>query len=234
MANDLAAMVARISAEMVRPDLAGTAATGTNPNANAIRLAIATAISEYQKERFDFMDSDPAAPMSFPTVAQQAYYPVSAISPGKIFMIDYVQLLQGNTVLKLRETTPAQIHQDIQVNTAFGLPDSYAYEKNTLIFYPVPDQVYTVNIGGQILVAAPATDNEAGNMWMTDAELLIRCRAKYEVYTHVLRNEAMSRKFAFESVDDGAPDGETYKAYKSLKRRTNKITGLGRVRIPTF
>lgn len=231
MANDLAAMVARIAAEMVRPDLAAAAATPTAPNANAIRLAINTAITEYQKERFDFSDINPGVPTTFNTVAQQSVYPISAMANlDKIYLIDYIQLQQGNTLLTLRRTTPKNIHSDIQINTGYGLPGSYAYEGNCLILYPVPDQIYPVYIGGHVFVAAPATDNEADNPWMTDAELLIRQRAKYEVYKNVVRND----KMALAMSPDPDENGEAYKAYASLKRRTNKITGIGRVRVPQF
>lgn len=231
MANDLAAMVARIAAEMQRPDLAAAAATAGNPSANAIRLAINTAITEYQKERFAFSDINPGVPTTFLTVVHQSVYPISAVpNLTAIYLIDYVQLQQGNTLLTLRRMTPKQIHSDIQINTSFGLPGEYAYEGNSLIFYPVPDQVYTVYLGGHIFVAAPATDAEANNPWMTNAELLIRQRAKYEIYKNVLRND----KMALAMSPDPDDNGEAYKAYTSLKRRGNKITGTGRVRAPQF
>lgn len=37
-------------------------------------------------------------------------------------------------------------------------------------------------------VDAPATDGEANNAWMTTAERLIRCRAKAELYAHVIKD----------------------------------------------
>lgn len=36
-------------------------------------------------------------------------------------------------------------------------------------------------------VDAPATDGETNNAWMTTAETLIRCRAKFELYAHVIK-----------------------------------------------
>jgi len=233
MAGDLATMVSRIAAEMRRPDLALTAATAGNPNGNAIRLAIATAISEYQKQRFRFSDIDPSIPTTFLTVPSQSVY-TSADNPiiGSMYLIDYINIQLGNTLQEMRRVTPEQQHLNIQLFNQNGFPTSYAYEGNALIFYPVPDAtIYTVYIGAHRNIAAPATDNEADNPWMTDAELLIRCRAKYELYTHVLRNDKMAAVMS--PLEDGSPNGnqgETYKAWKSLKAEGNKITGRGKVR----
>ena len=72
MANDLTAMIFRIAAELgARFDLAGAAgsATPSTPNSEAIRNAINTAISIYQKQRFRFNEVDPSNPITFTTIA---------------------------------------------------------------------------------------------------------------------------------------------------------------------
>ena len=45
-------------------------------------------------------------------------------------------------------------------------------------------------MGAKIRPAVPASDSEADNAWMTEGERLIRCRAKFEVFKHVIRNSA--------------------------------------------
>lgn len=227
MPGDLGSMVARIAAEMRRPDLAGTAATAGNPNANAIRNAIATAISENQKQRFRFSDINPAIPTTFLTVAGRSVY-TAADNPliSSLYLFDYVNIQLGNTIQELGRVTPERQHINIQVTGQNGFPTSYAYEGNSMILYPVPDIAYTVFIGAFLFIPGPATDVEVNNPWMTDAELLIRCRAKYEVYKHVLRNAPM----ALAMSPDPEENGEAYKAYKSLKAVANGVTGLGRVK----
>jgi hypothetical protein len=126
--------------------------------------------------------------------------------------------------------TPEQLHIDIQINNQSGFPSVYAYENNSLLLYPVPDIAYNMFIGAHINVDAPVSDSSVNNPWMTDAELLIRSRAKYEIYKHVLRND----KMALAMSPDPDENGEAYKAYKSLKAVGNKITGRGRVKPMKF
>src|ERR1700736_5790459 len=111
MANDLAAMVARIAAEIARPDLAASAPVAGSPNGNAIRNAITTAISEYQKQRFRFSDINPGVPTTFPTVAGQSVYSVSD-NPNiaSIYFIEYLNIAIGNTLQELGRVSPEQQH----------------------------------------------------------------------------------------------------------------------------
>lgn len=229
MANDLAAMISRIAAEIARPDLAG--AIGASGNGAAIRNAINTAISEYQKQRFRFSDINPGVPTTFLTVAGQSVYSISD-NPNiaSIYFIDYLNIVLGNTLQELDRETPEQQHLNIQLFTQSGFPSSYAYEGNSVILYPVPDQVYTLYLGGHILVAAPAADDTQSNPWMTSAELLIRSRAKYEIATHVTRNPTM----ALAMSPDPQENGQAYRAWKSLKSEGNKITGRSKVRPMRF
>lgn len=225
-------MVARVAAELRRPDLALAAATVGNPNGNAIRLAISTAISEYQKQRFRFSDAnvDPTVP-TFVTVPGRSVY-TTADSPviSSMFLIDYINIQIANTMQQLVRGTPEQLHIDIQINNQSGFPSVYAYENNSILLYPVPDVAYNMFIGAHINVAAPATDVEAGNVWMNEAELLIRSRAKYEVALNVTRNKDMMLAMSPDPEENGA----TYRAWKSLKASGNKITGRGRVKAMRF
>jgi hypothetical protein len=50
-------------------------------------------------------------------------------------------------------------------------------------------------------VDAPASDGEANNAWMTTAERLIRCRAKAELYAHVIKQSEKASEF-FKLVEE--------------------------------
>lgn len=238
MANDLEAMVFRIAAELgSRFDLAGAvgSATTSAPNAEAIRNAITTAITEYQKERFRFSDIDPSNPSTFATVATRSVYTnadLALISTAYAF--DYVNILIGNTVQQLSRVTPERQHLNIQNNNQSGQPSSWAYEGNSLILYPVPDTAYTCTIGAHRNIAAPASDNEADNVWMTTAEGLIRSRAKFEILTHVTRNAALAAAMSPRADGNNGQPGATYGFWRSLKGEGNKVTGTGRIKPMAF
>lgn len=227
MANDLAAMIARIASEMARPDFA----VGGSREQRT-REAIATAISEYQYQRFRFSDIDPANPTTFNTVPGQYVYTNPLIAT--IHKIDYLNIAIGNTLQQLGQVTPEEQHLNIQLFNQSGFPSSFAYEGNSFILYPVPDQIWTLYLGAHLDVSAPAADDTANNVWMTVAELLIRCRAKYELYKHVLRNTAMADQMSPDIDGYNGKPGETYKAWRTLKGDAAKITGRGKVKAMRF
>lgn len=219
-------MVNRIVSETTRSDLGLSGAP-------RVRAAITDAIKQYQGQRFRFSDVDPDVIPTFPTVAQQSVYSFSA-NPNiqTIYFIDYLQVLIGNVWQDLSRRYPIELHQDIQPNgQASGYPSEYAYEGNKLIFYPVPDTVYQVRLGGHVLLAAPANDTDNANAWMNEAEIMIRSRAKYELAVHVLRNPTMARAmtpYPTHQQDGGLP-GAAWAAWSQLKGETNKIKGRGSV-----
>jgi hypothetical protein len=217
-------MVFRIAAELgARFDLAGAPGTATQqrPNAEAIRNAINTAISVYQKQRFRFNELDPANPIVFDTIAGQSTYSTNECPAlATSYSLDYLNIRIGNTLMQLSQVTPERQHLNIQLFTQFGLPTSYAYEGNTVILYPVPVAAYEVRVGAHLQIPGPVDDNETDNVWMTQAERLIRSRAKYEVAVHVTRNMPMAQAM---SPEPGSA-GEAHRSYQELKQEGNKIT----------
>lgn len=220
----LAQMIFRIAAELgARFDLAGAtgSATQSAPNSEAIRNGINTAISIYQKQRFRFNEIDPSNAPTFSTIQGQSVY-TFADSPliSTSYHIDYLNLQLGNTLLELVQVTPERQHLNIQLFTQFGLPTSWAYEGNCIILYPIPVAVYTIYVGAHLMRLGPSSDTDTTNVWMQphQGERLVRCRAKYEIAVHVTRNAQMAQAMS--------PDepGESYRALRSLKGESNKIT----------
>jgi hypothetical protein len=228
--TDLQSMIFRIAAELgARFDLAGLpgSATQAAPNSEAIRNAIATAIAVYQKQRFRFNEIQPSNPPTFITNGLQSVY-TSADSPilSSMYFVDYLNIQIGNTLMKLTQVEPERQHLNIQLFTQFGLPTSWAYEGNSVILYPVPVTNYVIYIGAHLQLAGPASDIDQSNVWMQPAqgEKLIRCRAKYEIATHVTRNMAMAMAMSPEPDGNNGRPGETYLAWRDLKAETNKVT----------
>lgn len=203
----LTIMKARIASELRRSDLT-----------TQIAAAISTAIAAYEHERFLFSES---REITFPTVAAQDFYDADDLAIlGRILKLDYVMAEIGSTFYELDALSPADIERlDSSTTTNTGQPLGYTYYQQQLRLYPIPADAYTMRIGAQVRIAEPASDSETANPWMTTAERLIRSRAKYELYEHVLMDRIKAASFNPEKEA-----GPTYDAYRQLKRRTNTLT----------
>lgn len=207
MVDTLADMKTRIADELARSDLA-----------SQIANAIGDAIKAYQKVRFFFNESRSAC--TFNTVAtQQDYAAADNANIPNLLAIDYVALTVGSTVTMLDRYEPEVIEDLSNNQSAVGEPYAYTYYNRLMRLYPIPGQAYAVRVAAHIKLAAPASDSEADNAWMVEAETLIRSRAKRELATHVLHDPEMAAALV-------APELE---ALSELKGQTNRQTGTGRV-----
>jgi len=172
-------MKARIADELARSDLT-----------SQIAYAISDAIAAYQNERFFFNES---RAITITTVANQEFYDSSdAAAFANLQKIDYVTIYYGDQPYQLVADTPERMEWASTNGTSTGQPAWYCYYNQQLRLYPIPADARTLRIAGSIKVAAPATDGEADNPWMTHAERLIRSRAKLELALHVLHDEEMA------------------------------------------
>jgi hypothetical protein len=89
-----------------------------------------------------------------------------------------------------------------------------------------------MTVGGYMAVDGPtgSDDPSSTNVWMNQAERLIRSRAKYEIALHVTRNKDM---IAMMSPDDGS-GGACERYFNELKGETNKIVATSRIRAMRF
>lgn len=200
----LADMVTRIQDEIARTDLN-----------SQIRLCINDAIDYYQSLRFAFNES---RDMTFTTVAGQEFYAAADNSNiPTLQSFDYIILYLGNIPWPLHRRPPVEIEKLNQNGLMKGQPWNFCYYNKQVRLGPVPDTTYSMRIAGQITFAAPATDTEANNPWMIDAEKLIRCRAKWELNLHYTRNQPQADAMKAAEID----------ALEQLKGRTNRLTGSG-------
>ena len=174
MAGTLADMKARIADELSRADLT-----------SQIALAISDAIALYQTKRFYFNETGPNG-SSFNTVANQEVYTVTD-DPDIPYMYDvddvFVQVGVNNFRVKRIDPTIYRINQ---MPNFKGQPYQYMFLNQTFSFSPIPNTVYPMQIVGHYKLAAPASDSEANNKWMTDAERMIRSCAKRFLYQDIL------------------------------------------------
>lgn len=209
----LAIMKARIASELRRTDLT-----------TQIADAISTAIQAYEHERWFFNES---RENTFETVTDQQNYGASdAAFIGLISKIDYVFILIDGQPFELLPDTMREIEDVAAAPDFTGQPGWYAWYDEQIWLYPTPPQAWTIRVGAVIEQAEPASDAETGNPWMTKAERLIRSRAKYEIYTHVLRNMEEASVMAAAVTE----------ALEQLNvRTTRKVkTGSGRIKAMNF
>lgn len=191
-----------------------------------IRACITDAITIYQRHRFHFSEGYDG---NFSTVASQEYYTSADNAAIKTnFLIDYLAIQIGTARYDVGRRQPEEIDLLTQTGTQRGQPQVYTYFQEKIRFYPVPDGIYTIIMGGHQLIAAPAADVTANNRWMVDAERLIRSRAKYEL--------SLNYNIDFPALAETMhPEtGATADAFSEMKRETAKKTGTSRIRPTQF
>lgn len=159
----LADLKAEIADDLERPDLATTIAS-----------EVSRAIVFYQRTRFYFTET---RDVTFSTVAGQKLYTVSDnASIPKFIEFDQVNLEDGTNVDHLDEIFPDEWEILVGSGAASGRPSSWTYFNQSIGFYVVPDQAYTIRLIGHIAVDAPSSDSDNTNVWITEAFDLIRAR----------------------------------------------------------
>lgn len=164
-----AIMLAEMADDMERSD------------SSAFTNKINAAIRHYSPKRFWFNES---RSVTFSTVASTDTYAFSTIGT-EFYKIDgiYVTIAAGD-VRELQRVDYSYLERTASADTTTGEPDVYAYINRAIRLWRNPDAVYSTRILGHVKLAAPATDDEADNLWMTEAYDLIMCRAKAELYAH--------------------------------------------------
>ncbi|MCA1298035.1 phage adaptor protein [Stappia indica] len=138
--------------------------------------AISRAIEFYQPVRFGFNETRDE---TFTTVAgQQIYSSEDDTAIPAFYRLDLVTVTVAGQVRRLDRVDPGELELLSDSSASTGDPYAYAYFDNSLRLYPIPGAGYTIRMVGHIKKAAPASDEEAGNVWMTEAYQLIRCAAK--------------------------------------------------------
>lgn len=172
-------MQARIADEILRTDLTGQ-----------IQNAIQTAIKQYERIPLYFNQLRQEA--AFNTAQGKEFYTVADSSLiAQMVTLDRVTVTVSGNRYSLNPRTPEYM-EDTSVNpSVFGQPVDYAYFAEQLRLYPIPDNTYPVALSGikRFFTLANTTDT---NPWTSDAELLIRSRAKYELALHVTRDTDMA------------------------------------------
>lgn len=197
-------------------------AMGANLTTTRAQYAIQDAIRFWQGNRFYFNEYRTTG--AFPTVIGQEFYTVAdwADIPNLVSIDKMSILVSGNRYFMVART--AAYMEDISVNPSVtGAPMDYSYYNEQLRFYPIPNQIYPVNVLATKQFAVLAADGDA-NVWTTDAEALIRQTAKKYIWRDIL----------LDSTEAALCDAAAMEVFKSLKAETFNRMANRRVRPSYF
>lgn len=138
-----------------------------------IGKAILTAIEYYARTRFFFNQKT----FTFSTVADQELYTLSDAADIATFLeIDASYFTSSGNRYPIYPVSHATIDAE-QTGTITGRPATWAYFAQKIRLFPIPDAVYVVTVSAHYRLTALSADADT-NVWTTDAEELIRQRAK--------------------------------------------------------
>lgn len=186
--STLGIMKERIASELRRDDLSSASEFRALSQVSDIHDAIMTAIAEYDHEELYFKQN--RGDVVFNTVASQDRYDADDDADiARIIKIEYGYAIIGGMSIKLYPRRADLMEgSNLGDGALLGQPAFYSWYGEQIIIEPIPNDAFSLRFGCILKTTAPASDNEANNRWMTDGELLIRCRAKAELYAHVIKD----------------------------------------------
>ena len=199
-----------------------------------IKSAIQTAIAKWERERFYFNEVNDTN--GFSTVSGKEYYSESDYALiGSMVHIDKIHALVSNNRYTLEPRTWQYI-EDYAVNPTVQAPPTglsdYAYYGKTLRFYPIPDGIYPITLSGTRRFTTLSADTDT-NIWTQDAEALIRCEAKLDLYLNVLKDAEQAALMKVQIYGDPSqPNSIGY--LSALQGETYKRQAVPRVRATYF
>ena len=188
----------------------------------AIDSAIDTSIARYQGFRFYFNE---IRDVSFPTVAdQEAYDAADAAAIPYAVKIDMAHVTVSGQRRPMTRRDFLELEPLYDDDAMTGEPYSWSYYDQKVWLYPIPQDVYTVRLLGLFKVDGPATDDETGNPWMTEAFELLR----YSARKYLAANKKMNPGMAAAAAQLEA------EALADLRAQTGRRLGTGFIRATKF
>lgn len=215
-----AIMKSRIISETLRDDL----------TASQLNDAINDAIALQGGERYAFNERR----YRILTVAGQEYYDLTsptlltsagaAVGTGEtILELDDILTTVSNQPYRLSPRTQQHVNE-WQSTTYQGQPADYTLYGQQLRIWPIPDQVYPLDLMGLARLAPnPLSADGDTNAWMTEGAGIIRGQAKVLLYRDVLRDPdgvALAKQQIAEA--GGNPDPQSAKRKMAAQAYTGR------------
>jgi hypothetical protein len=200
-----AALEARIIAELHRDDVAAVVDDYIND-----------AIAHYQRYRFWFNETS-ATQNTANGTATYAW-------PSDFVELDSMTITANGTIIKMEQLSPREIDERYFNSTLTGVPYHFAMYKQQYRLYPTPNATYVLTQYYLKNYTALTTGSASSNVWTTEAEELIRTRAKKLLYGHFIP-AADQLPGLLTMLDQHEQD-----VLKGLQRQTWASTATGRMR----
>lgn len=167
----------------ISDDVRSIATASSSDIASQISAEVLSAVAFYAREPFYFNTKT----NTVSTVADQEYYSSSDLADIATLVKINAMAVTLNGVKVPVKPMDFEIMDGWQNGAVKALPRYYAYYKQNLRLYPIPDAVYTLTLAYVYKLTALSADGDS-NAWTTDAEELIRARASRRLYENVVRN----------------------------------------------
>jgi hypothetical protein len=200
-----AAMEARIIAELHRDDVAAVVDDYIND-----------AIAHYQRYRFWFNEKKAVTV----TIAGTEVYNW----PTDLVELDQLVVTLNGTFTPLERVAPVDI-DEMYINTTYrGQPSCFANYAKQFRLYPTPDAAYTLTQYYLYTEPALTTGSASSNAWTTEAEELIRTRAKKLLVGQFMPTSQDTMGWA------AMLDQQEKDLFRGLQLQTQESTRTGRLR----
>lgn len=204
MATDFQDMQYRIAREIGRDDLLPE-----------IRESILTAVDAHTDEHHFFNEKRTIVE----TAADQEYYPLPA---GFLMEIVVKREDNGNFVQMDRASFP---EIDLRQTTTEQTAEPFAFTiwEEQFRFYPRPDKLYRIHVA--YITSGNSLDKSADkSIWLDKAEVVIRSRAKRELFEHTLYDVQRAQIMAATEA----------RALSVLRAKSGFRSGTGFIKKSTF
>ncbi len=198
-------MEARIIAELHRSDVAAVVDDYIND-----------AINHYSRFRFWFNETSATQA----TVSGTATYNW----PTDFVQLDSLTITVNSQVRPLRQVSPRDIDEMYTGTTNTGVPTVFAEYKQQFRLYPTPNAIYTLTQYYLKNFTALTTGSATSNVWTTEAEELIRTRAKKLLWIGFVPTSQDSSG-VIQTLDMAERD-----ILAGLQRQTHASTSTGRLK----
>ena len=200
----------------ISDDVRSVSTAASSDISSQIAAEVLSAVAFYAREPFYFNTKT----NTFSTVANQEYYSSSDLADiATLVKIFTLTVTQNSIKMPVKPISFADI-DDAQTGEVKARPAYYAYFKQNIRLYPIPDAVYTMTMAYVYKLAALSADGDS-NAWTTDAEELIRARASRRLYENVVRNTGRAEIARMQEAE----------ALAALKRETRMRTSPAILRV---
>ena len=156
-----------------------------------INYAIQDAIKLYERREWWFN----TAVGTFTTVAnQEAYTSTDWSVLDTQVQIDAMTVTYNNVLSPVVPIDYAEL-DSIQNGYIVAVPTNFAYYRQSLWLYPIPNGAYTITVSYSKRLTTLSADSDT-NAWTTEAEELIRQSAKRRIALNYLQADDLAARFA--------------------------------------